>query len=65
MTESSDFELATIEILKRKPASAETISALTGYPTNSVLMKLRRLESWGVVKPITKKKMIIWGLPSD
>lgn len=64
MTESSDFEMTTIEILKKRPASAETISAMTGYPINSVLMKLRRLESWGVVKPVTKKKMMIWGLAS-
>ena len=65
MEEPNKFELLVADILKGRPASAETISVITGLPSNYVLMKLRRLEKWGIVKPITKKEVIIWALMKD
>jgi len=65
MTEASDLEVSIIDILKERPASSETISNITGLPTNAILMKLRRMENWGILKPVTRRKMIIWGLVKD
>ena len=65
MSGASELEITITDILKGRPASAETISVITGLPSNLILMKLRKLEKWKVVKPITKKEMIIWGLASD
>ena len=60
MSQVGEFEAKVVGILGKRPASSETISFLTGLNSNEVLMKLRRLEKWGLVKPITKKEMIIW-----
>lgn len=65
MCESNELEVMIIDILKKRPASAETISFITGRPINSVLMKLNKMENWKNVKRLTKKKMIIWGLAPD
>jgi predicted transcriptional regulator len=65
MNEKDKFEIMVADILRERPASAETISVITGLPTNHVLMKLRRLENWKIVKPITKKEVIIWALTKD
>ncbi len=58
-----DFETLVFDIMKDRPVSAETISVITGFHTNYVLMKLRRMEKWGLVEPVTKKEVMMWAPP--
>jgi len=55
-----DFESVIMDLLKDRPASAETISVITGLPTNYILTKLRRMEKWGYVFVTTKKEVLMW-----
>ncbi len=61
----NDFETMILDIIKDRPASAETISVITGLPTNYVLMKLRRMEKWKLIEPVTKREVIFWAVPRD
>jgi len=63
MNSKIEFEDVILDILKERPASAETISVITGMPTNYVLMKLQRMRRWGFVEKVTKKEVIMWGVP--
>ncbi len=63
MSRRDEFEIMVMDIMKDRPVSAETISVITGLRTNYIIMKLRRMQKWGIVKPITKKEVIMWGLP--
>ena len=65
MVTREEFEEMVVDILKVRPASSETISTITGLPSNYVLMKLRRMEKWKIVKPITKKEVMIWAISGD
>ncbi|MCX6818187.1 MAG: hypothetical protein NTU57_05015 [Candidatus Aenigmarchaeota archaeon] len=65
MTEAHDLESSIIDILRKRPASAETISHITGLPSNSIGMKLRRMEKWRIIRPITKREMLIWSITKD
>jgi len=58
-----DFEDMVMDIIKDRPASAETISVITGKPTNYVLMMLYRMKKFKIIEPVTKKEVIIWGWP--
>ena len=60
MSQEDDFEKMILDIIKDRPASAETISVILSIPTNSVLMKLRKMEKWNLVRPVTKKEVIMW-----
>ncbi|NIO23004.1 MAG: hypothetical protein GTN38_03190 [Candidatus Aenigmarchaeota archaeon] len=62
MVENYDFEKMLRDILKERPVSVDTISAITGYPSNYIIMKLRRLQKWNEVKPVTKKEVTFWAL---
>jgi hypothetical protein len=62
MLEKNDIETMILNIIKTRPCSAETISTITECPSNYVLMKLRRMEKWKIIKPITKKEVMIWGV---
>ena len=62
---NQDLEISIHNILKTRPVSCETISYITGYPTNKILMKLRRMEKWKQVKQTTKKEVIFWDLPKQ
>lgn len=63
MPTRTDFEIMVIDIIRDRPASAETISRITGLPTNYVLMKLNKMKKWKEIEPVTKKECIIWGIP--
>lgn len=65
MSQVSEFEARVVEILSKRNVSSDTISFETGLNSNEVLVKLRRLEKWKIVKPLTKKNMIIWGLVDE
>jgi hypothetical protein len=58
-----DFEAMALNIIKDRPASAETISVILGLPTNYVLMNLNRMKKWGLIEQVTKKEVMIWSTP--
>lgn len=62
---NDDFEIMVLDIIKDRPASAETISVITGLPTNYILMKLQKMKKWKLIEPVTKREVIFWAIPRD
>jgi hypothetical protein len=60
MSQEDDFEKMILGIIQDRPASAEGISLVTSIPTNTILMKLRKMEKWNLVKPVTRVNVIMW-----
>ena len=60
-----ELENIILDVSKRKPVTAGTVSAITGLPTNLVLMKMYMLEGYGLIERVTKKTVIFWGMPRN
>ena len=58
-----EFENTILGILEDNSVTAETISIITGMPVNYVLNKLNKMEKWRMVERVTRKPMVVWGLP--
>ena len=60
-----DLETKIKTILSYRPCSIDTLSILTKSNSRDIIHKMRQLERWKIVKPVTKKYMIMWGLYED
>lgn len=58
-SEGSDIEDKILLAMDR-PMCASTLSVLLDIPMNKLLHHLRRMQKWGVIKPVTQKKVIFW-----
>jgi len=60
-----DLETQLKEILSRRPCTVDTLAYITDRTSCSILVKLRRLQSWGLCKPITKREYLVWRWEGD
>ena len=58
---TANIEDLIYEILIERPASSETISVITHLPSNLIINKLKKMQKWGKIEPVTKKTVQIWG----